>query len=172
MAGGIHPYGGPKKLTAAQQATADRLVGEGVTVYAEKVQGKGVVAAMRRYLETGDSEKITTPLYRFLTLKCGFIAHYDLHGFRHVYRDPADLIAARHDGMTGSRFDDHPRSRPVEHSQSVYTDGLTSVEVYEQMAALVAEKREDVTARSQAQERLREVAQARALAAKHGLTVV
>ena len=62
MREGIHPVGGPKRLTAVQEATANRLVEQGVYVYTEKVAGKGIVDAFRRYLTTGDSTKITNAL--------------------------------------------------------------------------------------------------------------
>lgn len=144
-------------------ATAERLVEEGKYVYLGKGQGKSIVSAFRRYLETGDSAKITKALYDFLMMKCGFIAHYDIHGFRGVYRDPAALLAV---------FDRSPWDRPVEHSASVYTDGMFDQEVYRQMVETADERREQVVAASVASREADEVATAEALARKHGFRLV
>jgi hypothetical protein len=44
-----------------------------------------------------DIDKLDGPTYKFLNLCAGFIAHYDLQGFKEYYRDEgsleADLIA-------------------------------------------------------------------------------
>jgi hypothetical protein len=153
----IHPHGGPRTLTAAQREVAEALVENDVYVYAEKGQGKSIVAAFRRYLETGDAAKITEALYGFCMMKLDYIAHFDLGGFRHAYRDPMVFL------------DEFGHARgPVAHSASVYTDGMTDQEVYAQMRAMVALHRDIVAARSLADRRTTEMETARELALKHG----
>ena len=38
-------------------------------------------------LKRCDIRQLSTPTYKFITLHMGFIAHYDLHGFREHYAD-------------------------------------------------------------------------------------
>jgi hypothetical protein len=161
----IHPHGGPKRLTEPQREVAEALVADGTYVYTEKVQGKSIVAAFRRYLESGDAEKITHPLYHFITMKCGYIAHFDLHGFRSVYADPADLLKGE---MYADVWYPDSRNGPIIHSASVYTDGMTDQEVYRAMVAFAVEYREAVQARSAAERTAAEMERARELALKHG----
>lgn len=39
----------------------------------------------------GDIEKMNKTGYRFINQACGFIAHYDLYGFRAAYSEPGSL---------------------------------------------------------------------------------
>ena len=168
MRAGICPQGGPKRPTEEQLAKANQLVAEDRYVYLENVQGASVVGAFRRYLETGESLKITRPLYDFLTLKCNYIAHFDLVGFRHVYDDPADLIAGSADGYSLLSS----WQAPVAHSQSVYKDGMTSLDVYAAICALARQHGGLVEARKRFATRERELATARELASRHGFELV
>jgi hypothetical protein len=161
----IHPHGGPKTLTPAQRETADRLIADDIYVYTEKVQGKGIVAAWRRYLESGDSSKITDALYRFIELKCGYIAHFDLHGFRAYYRDAAKMLDGE---LYPSVWRKGGSGGPVAHSASVYTDGLSDQDVYGQMVAIAEELRAMVLERASLAARVDELTVAATLAAKHG----
>jgi len=43
-------------------------------------------------LKTGDINKLNKPTYTHISLMSGFIAHYDLHGFRGYYECTSDLI--------------------------------------------------------------------------------
>src|SRR3990172_1567769 len=81
--------------TDAQRATCERLHAEEKTAYPERRQGRSVIAEFRRYCETFDPEKIGQGLYRFSTGGAGGlneIAHFDIHGFRHVYSHPCRYI--------------------------------------------------------------------------------
>lgn len=153
--------------TEAQRARVRELHAQDICCYPESRQGKGVVAACRRYLETGDAGKIDEGLYRFAIAGAGGlneIAHYDINGFRHVYADPAkflDLI-------------DHEESRPFsrqEHSSYVYTDGMTSQEVRGTIVALAAEHAGGVRARSENKRREEAFALASALGREFGFDV-
>lgn len=164
----IHPHGDPKKLTLAQQQVSDELVERGIYVYAEKVTGRGIVSAWRRYLESGDAEKVTPALYQFIQMKCGYIAHFNLHGFRSVYADPARMLEGE---MYPNVWRAGGRGGPVEHSASVYTDGWTDQEVYKQMVEIAESLREQVFARSIEATANAELRLARDLAAKHGYSI-
>lgn len=146
--------------TPEQRETVERLQAQDVSVYLDNRKGSGVVRAFERYLRTADPEKITPALRDYLMMReSGFIAHYDLHGFRRVYADPANML--RDLGYSWGGF------QPT-HSQYAYTDGMTSVEVRIQMQALVRDLMDEVLTRSSDANRERELAAARELAARHG----
>lgn len=151
-----------RQQTARQRAVIADLKRRGTEVYDEPQQGKSLVAAFRRYLTTGEARHISRGLYHYLTMKAGFIAHFNIDEFRRLYADPADLLAARHEfgpllphGLHGWVY--------------VYADGMTSRELWRQLAELIARHRADVLARSQAAARRRDLAAAAELASRHGM---
>lgn len=114
----------PRPLPPAQSERIDRLSAEtGGRIFAEKVQGASVIAALTRFCHSRDARQINKALYSFLTGHLSFIAHYGLvppdGGFRIEYADPdrlcADILAA---------FSPHRVS-------SVFADGMTDKEVEE-----------------------------------------
>ena len=60
-----------------------------------------VLRNFEKVLVEKDSSLIGTQLYAVLMGYCGFIAHYNIHGFRETYRDLRDLISnlLREDSM-------------------------------------------------------------------------
>lgn len=44
-----------------------------------------IVSSIRKVFETNDINHLTKPAYNFLSLSSGFIAHYNLLGFRDAY---------------------------------------------------------------------------------------
>ena len=74
-------------------------------------------------------------LYDFLTLNCGFIAHYDINGFKATYRAPRDFadVFIRH-------FDREHRyySGTYACHQTPYKDtGLTKAEIKKEFDRMV-----------------------------------
>ena len=51
---------------------------------------KTVLQNVQRVLESQDIDLLQTPAYRILITHCGFIAHYNLEGFRATYKDHLD----------------------------------------------------------------------------------
>jgi hypothetical protein len=151
-----------RQKTARQRVVIAELRRQGTTVYDEAQQGKSIVAAFRRYLTTGESRHISKGLYHYLTMKAGFIAHFNVHEFRRLYADPADLLAARHEF-------EPIRPHGLNESVYVYADGMTSLELWRQLAGLIREHRDEVIARSQQTNRRRELAAAAELASRHGM---
>lgn len=47
-----------------------------------------VVRNFRQVIESRDMMLMNKELYQFLNLYCGFIAHYNIHGFRETYATP------------------------------------------------------------------------------------
>jgi len=52
---------------------------------------KSVVKNFQEVVETKDIGKMNKELYEFLNLYCGFIAHYDINGFKATYSSPKDF---------------------------------------------------------------------------------
>lgn len=44
-----------------------------------------IVSSIRKVFQTGDINNLTKSAYNFLNLSSGFIAHYNLYGFRDEY---------------------------------------------------------------------------------------
>jgi hypothetical protein len=148
---------------ARQRQRMEELNRQDKDAYPSGFHGKRVITAFERYLTSGRSSHISTALYDYLCMHAGYIAHYNLHTFRDLYQDPADLLNATHEVMRGLAPD--AGYGPVK----VYRDGMTHLEVWDRLAQLVAEHREMVFERSRRQRAEVEVAQARELAARHGL---
>jgi hypothetical protein len=50
-----------------------------------------IVSSIRKVMQTGEIENLTSAAYKFLNLSSGFIAHYNLYGFRDYYSDVENL---------------------------------------------------------------------------------
>jgi hypothetical protein len=50
-----------------------------------------IINSLTRVFKTGNIDKLTKAAYNFLYLSSGFIAHYNIHGFRDEYRSVNDL---------------------------------------------------------------------------------
>jgi len=57
----------------------------------ETVDSLGVVKNFRKVIESRDIRNMNKELYQFLNLHCGFIAHYNIDGFKATYADPKDF---------------------------------------------------------------------------------
>lgn len=148
---------------ARQRGRIEELNRQGKDAYPGSYYGQRVVVAFERYLTSGRASHITPALYDYLRMHAGYIAHFDLQTFRDLYQDPADLLNARHE--TGRGLTPDAGYGPVK----VYRDGMTHLEVWDRLAQLVAEHRDMVLERSRRRHAELEVAQARELAARHGL---
>lgn len=151
--------------TPAQRATVERLHAEGKTAWVEKRTGKGVIAEATRYFKTGDVEKLGVGLYNFSIYVLGEIAHFNLEGFRHVYRDVRDYL----------RFLGHEARRVAQvsgHSEHVYTDGLTGSEVFHAILTVADAERERIFAEGAEADRSAAFAQATRLAESLGMELV
>ena len=45
----------------------------------------------KEVIETRNIDLMNKELYQFLNLHCGFIAHYDINGFKAIYKSPMDF---------------------------------------------------------------------------------
>ena len=86
-----------------------------------------VIRNFKEVIESSDIDRMNKELYHFLTLYCGFIAHYDINGFKATYKAPRDFaeVFIRH-------FDREHRyyNRTYACHQEPYKDtGLTKAEI-------------------------------------------
>jgi hypothetical protein len=57
-----------------------------------------VIKNFQQVIENKDIDRMNKELYEFLNLYCGFIAHYDINGFKATYKSPRDFaeVFTRH----------------------------------------------------------------------------
>jgi hypothetical protein len=164
--------------TEPQRARMRELFALDKDAWAEKRQGKSVIAEFRRYVETCDPEKIGQGLYAFSTSSpLNDIAHFNLHGFRHVWDHPALYIQELLIPATAScRAENWPESFHADPEDyywlHVYTDGLTSGDIVCAIVAIAAEHRDRVLADWQTKHDAAALAEATRLAESLGMKLV
>jgi Protein of unknown function (DUF2958) len=156
--------------------------------YPRKYNGRGVVEDFRRLLDTGDTSKLTPRLYDFLTMSGGFIAHFNLNGFRSTY---SGRLSELLDGEMTSFTRHDPRESPYRErlsgqepkvyggapwegahlEDSGYKDGLSAADVMAEVCAVACELEDDVRRREEAQRRGERIGAMRAIAEAEGFTV-
>ena len=94
-----------------------------------------VIKNFKEVIESRSIDKMNKELYDFLTLYCGFIAHYDINGFKATYRSPKDFA-----GVFTRHFDrDHRYYNGIyPYHHSPYKDtGMTKAEIKKQFERIV-----------------------------------
>ena len=143
--------------TPAQRERMAALEAEGAgRLFACRFAGERVVRQFARYLERADPNQIGPALYDHLMMREGFIAHFDLQGFRHAYREPVVLL------------DELAHAFRPRWVSRVHADGMSDVEVSTRIHALARQHQERVLAEARVRLRERELAEAQRLAARHG----
>ena len=106
----------------------------------------------RQVIENRDMSLMGRELYEFLNLYCGFIAHYNIDGFKAQYSAPRDFadIFIRHFDPEHRYFDGVYRC----HEEPYKETGFTKAEVKEEFIRIV-EKHKDLISKW-AEERQRE----------------
>ena len=94
-----------------------------------------VVKNFQEIIENKDIGRMTKELYEFLILHCGFIAHYDIHGFKATYKSPRDFaeVFIRH-------FDgEHPYYSGIYscHEAPYKKTGLTKAQIKREFEKIV-----------------------------------
>ncbi len=87
------------------------------------VSSLNVVKCFKRVIESRDINKMTRELYQFLNLHCGFIAHYDIHGFKSVYSPPKEFaeVFIRHFDSAHQYFSGVYRCHEEQHEDAGFT---------------------------------------------------
>ncbi len=102
-----------------------------------------VIKNFQEVIENKDIDRMNKELYNFLILYSGFIAHYDINGFKSTYRNPVDFseVFIKH-------FDREHRyySRTYPCHESLYMDtGLTKAAIKRDFEKIVDHHKEDVS---------------------------
>ena len=102
-----------------------------------------VIKNFKEVIETRNIDKMNKELYQFLNLYCGFIAHYDINGFKATYRNPQRLCRTfiRH-------FDRQHRYYSGIYSchEEPYKDtGLTKAEIKKEFERIVDQHKDQIS---------------------------
>ena len=101
-----------------------------------------VVRKFRQVIESRDMNKMDKELYQFLNLYCGFIAHYNIQGFRETYTSPGEFadVFIRH-------FDHDHRyfcGNYACHEEPYQNTGFTKAEIKQEFFRIVDKHKEAI----------------------------
>ena len=102
-----------------------------------------VVKNFRKVIENRDINNMTKELYNFLNLYCGFIAHYDINGFKSVYCTPKQFadVFIRHFDCEHRYFNGiYPY-----HEEPYKQTGFTKAEIKRGFCRIVQRHKESIT---------------------------
>ena len=102
-----------------------------------------VVKSFRKVIESRNMEEMTKELYDFLNLYCGFIAHYNIHGFRQAYTAPRDFtdVFIRHFDREHRYFNAAYRC----HEEPYRDTGFTKAEIKQEFSRIVDTHKEAIS---------------------------
>lgn len=93
-------------------------------------QVKGIVDSFKRVFANNNIDYLTKNAYNFIMLSSGFIAHYNLHGFRDYYREVYDFATDIDGYREANRWENF---RPGDKDYDYYHQ---KAEIYAQIADL------------------------------------
>lgn len=156
---------GSKIETAKREAALAEQYGRRIYFYEYK--GDTVLKQFQSYLQTRDSAKIGRALYDFLMMREGFIAHFDIHGFRATYREPLLLL-----GELRARLYNGPSVyADGSHVTSVYADDMTDVQISDGLRVMTKQALPQLERAYAEGRRAADIALVHELADRHGLSV-
>ena len=91
-----------------------------------------VVKKFRKIIEDRDFKTMNKELYQFLNLHCGFIAHYNMNGFKSVYSPPKEFaeVFIRHFDSDHPYFDGAYRCHENEYEDTGFSKADIKREFY------------------------------------------
>ncbi len=118
------------------------------------------------FLKSGCArEKFTKPLYEHLIQHCSFIAHYDIHGFYATYFENGDDTV-----RFLSQFDDSERiPKSIEYGMTYWLTDEEYYDINSEMVRIAGKYIPVLIQQAQNRQKEADIAQARALLAKHGV---
>ena len=101
-----------------------------------------VVRKFRRLIEGRNMALLNKELYQFLNLYCGFIAHYNIQGFRDAYAAPRDFadVFIRHFDRDHRYFRGNYRC----HDEPYQDTGFTKAEIKEEFFHIADQHKETI----------------------------
>lgn len=102
-----------------------------------------IIKNFKEVIEARSIDKMNKELYQFFNLYCGFIAHYDINGFKDTYRNPRDFADTfiRH-------FDrNHPYFSQIYacHQESYKDTGLTKAQIKSEFEKIVSLHKDQIS---------------------------
>ena len=118
------------------------------------------------FLKSGCArEKFTKPLYEHLIQHCSFIAHYDIYGFYATYFENGDDTV-----RFLSQFDDSERiPKSIEYGMTYWLTDEEYYDINSEMVRIAGKYIPVLIQQAQNRQKEADIAQARALLAKHGV---
>lgn len=101
-----------------------------------------VVRNFRKVIEARDMALMNKELYQFLNLYCGFIAHYNIHGFQETYASPGEFT-----GVFIRHFDHDHRyfcGNYACHAETYQNTGFTKAEIKQEFFHIVDKHKEAI----------------------------
>jgi hypothetical protein len=90
-----------------------------------------ILSSFKKVFATGDIENLSTSAYKYIYLASGFIAHYNLYGFRDAYRDVRSL---KEDILANAQANAWRNFTPSDKDYSYYK---SKAEVYSGLVSLL-----------------------------------
>ena len=102
-----------------------------------------IIKNFQEVIEHKDIGRMNKELYQFLTLYCGFIAHYDINGFKATYKSSRDFaeVFIRHFDR-GHRY--YNRVYPC-HEFPYKDTGLTKAQIKREFEEILDHHKEDIS---------------------------
>lgn len=94
-----------------------------------------IVSSLRKVFTTGNIDFLTNAAYKFLYLSSGFIAHYDINGFKDNYASVKDL---EHDICMNHGANQWRNFRPIDRD---YEYNMQKKEIYNRIRDLIPDVR-------------------------------
>lgn len=94
---------------------------------------KSIVASFSKIFKTRDSGNLTKAAYGFIHIASGFIAHYDIHGFREEYSNVNQL---RQEIFANADMNQLSNFRTGERDYEYY---MQKRDIYNQIVAIASE---------------------------------
>lgn len=89
-----------------------------------------ILSSFKRVFATGNIENLTNTAYKYIYLASGFIAHYNLHGFRDAYQDVSRL---RGDILFSAQSNTWRNFTPADKDYDYY---MAKADVYKDLVSL------------------------------------
>ena len=102
-----------------------------------------VIKNFKEVIENKDIDRMNKELYEFLHLHCGFIAHFDINGFKATYKSPRDFaeIFIRHFDREHRYYSGIYRC----HEEAYKDTGLTKAQIKGEFERIVDLHKEEIS---------------------------
>lgn len=129
---------------------------------------KSILASVERVFKARDIDKLTGPAYKALMNMSGFIAHYDINGFKHRYQNTSELAEAILNSMDAIRPNYWREGHFVQNYGKEYCD--SKADLYAGLATLAQKYSQELTRHDFEKSKAYEIEQARSILIKYGIT--